>query len=650
MRVAQVAEFPQNIKTIISESHQEKTSERRLWDLSLKFLEGRQWLDYDKRLAQYVTQKTGSDGQTRVTVNLLLNIYRNILSRLALSYPSVAVIPASPSNDDIVKAKSSETALRYYWQSDNIKEVMEETIKWLLTCGTCALHTYYDPDADSVKTRSVGPYDVFFEKGVIHPDDSQWVALRTYVTKSALKETFPDKADEIETSSTGFGDENYGTVSTGTSNDPPSDRVELFDIYWKDGRYAMVVGGTYLFKEKERATETFPIQIIRYSEIPRRLWGVSLLAPLLDLQMLYNKARSQVVHNVELMGNPKWLVPKTSGVSAQSMTSRPGEKIYYNPAGGAPTQIAAAPMPAYVMDNVMRIQGEMSDVAGVHSVTLGKRAVGVSSGKAMQVLSEQDTSQLQITQQAIENGVQAMAKCVLELMKTYYAEPKMMSMLDAFGRVTFESIQATNIVETPEVFIEAGSLFREESQDRDAKVIELLQLGLIDPATARDEISFRTGNAFISEQVRGMAHAREMLEAVRAGMDIEIFLHDDLEAFKKVFNEFMATTAFYEQPAERQNYMRDILVSITTAGAPEEAYEGAMVANKVFPRSRGAKLDAQAISEDIALANSPSTQQQIIAENAAGAQKLGGAAAAERMLTRGAEGGVSRAPGSRGGI
>ena len=138
--MAQVAEFPQNIKTIISESHQEKTSERRLWDLSLKFLEGRQWLDYDKRLAQYVTQKTGSDGQTRVTVNLLLNIYRNILSRLALSYPSVAVIPASPSNDDIVKAKSSETALRYYWQSDNIKEVMEETIKWLLTCGTCAAH------------------------------------------------------------------------------------------------------------------------------------------------------------------------------------------------------------------------------------------------------------------------------------------------------------------------------------------------------------------------------------------------------------------------------------------------------------------------------------------------------------------------------
>ncbi len=645
-----MAHFPSNIKTIISDSYQEKVTEQRLWDMSLKFLEGRQWLNYDKRLGEYVTAGGRGDSQTRVTVNLLLNMYRNILSRLAMSYPSVVVLPASPSTEDIVKAKSSETALRYYWQRDGVKETMEEAIRWLLTCGTCALHTYYDPDSDEVKTRTVGAYDIFFEKGVIHPDDSQWVALRTYVTKESLKEAFPDKAEDIEGVGSSFGSENYGAVSSAPSNDPPKDRVELFDIYWRDGKYAMVAGSTYLYKEERRATETFPVQVIRYSEIPRRLWGVSLLAPLLDLQLLYNKARSQVVHNVELMGNPKWLVPKTSGVNQQSITSRPGEKIYYNPAGGAPQQIAAAPMPAYVMDNIMRIQGEMGDVAGVHSVTLGKRAVGVSSGKAMEVLSSQDTSQLQITQQSIERGTQLMAKCVLELMKRYYTEPKMMGMLDMHGRVTFDAIQATNIVDTPEVFIEAGSLFKEESQDRDAKVVELLQLGLIDKDVALNELSFRTGNAFISERISGIAHARDMLDAVRAGLNIEIFLNDDLEAFKNIFNEFMHTIAFYELPQERQDYMRDILVSVSTAGAPEEIYEGAMVSNKVFPRSRGGTLDPEQMSRDIALGNSPNTQEQIIAENAAGAQRVGGAAAAERAMTRGLDGNVSMAPGGRGGL
>ncbi len=645
-----MASFPDSIKTIISDSYQEKVTEQRLWDMSLKFLEGRQWLNYDKRLGEYVTAGGRGDSQTRVTVNLLLNMYRNILSRLALSYPSVVVLPASPSTEDIVKAKSSETALRYYWQRDGVKETMEEAIRWLLTCGTCALHTYYDPDGDEVKTRAVGAYDIFFEKGVIHPDDSQWVAIRTYVTKESLKEAFPDKAEDIEGAGSSFGSENYGAVSSAPSNDPPKDRVELFDIYWRDGKHAMVAGSTYLYKEESRATETFPVQVIRYSEIPRRLWGVSLLAPLLDLQLLYNKARSQVVHNVELMGNPKWLVPKTAGVSAQSMTSRPGEKIYYNPAGGAPQQIAAAPMPAYVMDNIMRIQGEMGDVAGVHSVTLGKRAVGVSSGKAMEVLSSQDTSQLQITQQSIERGTQLMAKCVLEHMKVFYGEPRMMRMLDTYGRVTFEAIQATSIVDAPDVFIEAGSLFKEESQDRDAKVLELLQLGLIDGETALEELSFRTGNAFISEKVKGIAHARDMLDAVRGGMEIEIFLHDDLEAFKNAFTEFMRSVKFYELDEERQDYVRDILVAVATAGAPPEAYEAATVNNKVFPRTSGASLDSAQISRDISLGTSPSTQQQIIQENAAGAQRLGSAAAAERLMTRGLDGNLSKAPGGRGGL
>ena len=640
--------FPTNIKGLLRESYTEKTSERRLWDMSLKFLEGRQWLSFDKRLDGFVTSRMGSDAQTRVTVNLLLNITRNITSRLALSYPSVVVLPASPSSEDIEKAKSSELALRYYWHNDNVKYTLETAIKWLVECGPCALHTFYDPDRDRVRTEVVGPYEIFFEKGVISPEDSTWVALRTYVSKYNLKKAYPDKEEIIEAAGADEMSSDYGTVSTGTTNEPPKDRISVFEVYWRDGKHAIVIGNTYLFKEDEIPISTFPVQIIRYTEVNRRLWGLSLLAPLLDLQLLYNKARSQIIHNVELMGNPKWLVPKTSGINQQSITSRPGEKIYYNPAGGAPQQVAAAAMPAYVMDNVMRIQGEMSDVSGIHSVTLGKRAVGVSSGKAMQVLTQQDTSQLQITQQQIERGVKAMATCVLEYMKVYYSMPKMMGMLDEYGAVSFESIASTSIVDTPEVFIEAGSLFKDEAQDRDAKVMELLERGLIDNETALNELSFRTGNAFISKKVRGIAHARDLLDAARAGMNIEIFLHDDLVAAKQVFDDFIKTGEFYEMEEERQEYIRDVLVSIATAGAPVEDYETAMMANKVFPRAAGG--DRGAIGRNIAAANSPNTQQQIIQEQAARAQQAGTAAAAEGALTQGLEGNVSRAPGSRGGV
>ena len=284
------------------------------------------------------------------------------------------------------------------------------------------------------------------------------------------------------------------------------------------------------------------------------------------------------------MGNTKWVVPKTAGVANSAITSRPGEKIYYNPAGGAPQQIAPAPIPEYVIHNMTRLQSEMGDVAGLHSVSLGKRAVGVTSGKAMETLAAYDTSQLEGTQYYIEQAVAAMAKTALMLMQKYYTEPKMIRMLDDSGRVSFNAIQATSLSEDPEVFIEAGSLFRDEAQDRDAKVMELLQMGLIPPEEALDELSFRTGNAFVSKKVRALAHARDMLEASKQGAEIEIFQSDDLAAFKEVFSEFIQGAEFYTLAEETQEYIRDILVAVESAGLPDQVYLQMAGNQEVFPR------------------------------------------------------------------
>ena len=631
-------EFPKNIKGLISNSRVEKNSERRLWDLTLRFVEGRQWISYDRRVGQLLTTRLTQENSSRVTVNLLINMYRNVLSRLALSYPSIAVMPATPSAEDIVKAKASEMAIQYYWHRDGIKKKMETLIKWLLTTGTGAFHTYYDPDDGHVTTRVYGAYDIFFEKGVISPDDSRWIALRSFSTKDELKEIYPDHAKEINESSTGT-DDNYGIVSSGTTGEPPKDRVELFEVYWRDGRHAVVIGGTYLHKGKWK-TKTYPIQIIRYTEVPRRLWGLSMLAPALDLQLLYNRARSQVIHNVELMGNPKWLIPKTSGVSSHSITSKPGEKVFYNPAGGAPQQVAAAPLPGYLLDNISRIQSEMMDAVGIHSVTLGKRAVGVTSGKAMTTLSEKDTSQLQITQEAVEYGTSKMAMVVLELMKKKYTEDRMVRILDQYGQVAFKALKNTDIVDEPEVFLEAGSLFRDEAQDRDAKVMQLLEMGLIEKDVAMQELSFRTGNKNVSERVQSVSHARDMLDAVRLGGQIEIFASDDLKSIKEVFAEFMRTTDFYELPPDTQEYARDVLVAVATAEAPNEDYENLMASKKVFPRGTS-KTDPAGVAKTMHAPGSLQAQNQVAQEQAARAQRSGSMANAERLMSRRSEGVMS---------
>ena len=626
-------EYPDNIGAEIRASRNDKTTYSQIWDLCTMFLEGRQWLEYDRDKRNYViNRRARKDGSQRQTVNLLLNIYRNILSRLTLSYPSIAVMPASPSNDDIIKAKSSEVALRYYWSREDMQSKLHQALKWMLVTGSTGLHTYYDADDDVVHTSPVSPYDMFFEEHVVDPKDSRWVALRSYHVEEDVREAYPEHADLI--GSTQKASDDYSLDYD--LHTVPDDRVELIEVYWRDGRHAILSGDNYLYKG-EWKTKTFPVQMVRYTEVPGRLWGIGLMQPLLDLQRLYNEQRTQVVHNVKLMGNPKWAIPKTSGINSSSMTNRPGEKIYFNPAGGAPQQIQPVPLPGYVLDSITRTQAEMHDVAGIHSVSLGKRAVGVASGRGMEVLSQRDTSQLQETQTNVERAIKSVAKVVLELMKVHYAEPKMARMLDQTGKVVYQAISSTGIVDDPEVFIEAGSAFKNDARDRDLRVMELFGAGLIDPETAMRELSFRTGNAFITEKIQGMAHAKKLLEATKRGYEIEIFQSDDISSMLKVFADFVHTDDFYELPEERQLYIRDIVVALSNPMANDAEFQQAEAMQKVFPRQPGPGSNMSQQMANIIAAGSPETQGQMAEESIGRANQVGAMESAQSAQARGTE-------------
>ena len=495
--------------------------------------------------------------------------------------------------------------------------------------GTVALHTYFDPSKKRVTTEPHHAYDIFFEADVSAPDQSEWMAIRTFHTKEALKKAYPDHAQYLDEAPTA------SQQDTPLGNMRPKDRIEVYEIYWRDGRHAILTDQVYLFKEEDALVDPFPIQIIRYSEIPTRLWGIGLIEPLVDLQWFYNKARSQVVQNAELMANPKILIPKTAGVPTSSFTDRPGEKIYYNAAGGRPETMTPAPLPGYVMDNMTRIQSEMSDVAGIHSVTLGKRAVNVSSGAAIAELSSRDLSQLHITQTGIEKAVRNLAKTACLLAKAHYSEGKMMRMMDDFGRVIHQELKQEDLMDDPEVFLQAGSLFRKEAHDRDAKVMELFNLGLIDKETALYEISFRTSNARVSEKVRSLAHAQKILEGVKQGLPIEIYSTDDLDAFERVFRDFMQSEEYYRMLPEQQDYVSDVYTSMVSFGQGQQMYETMMRERKVFPREVMPGVGAQQSANQVNLPESEMAESQVAStamENAL--EQASGEQAVSRLAQR----------------
>ena len=630
--------FPENFRELVNTADYRKTTERRLWDIALLFLEGKQWLQYDATARTNINMAgQGGDGAGwRVTVNLLLNIYRNLLSKLATEYPSIAVTPATGLTNDIIKAQSTELALKYFWTDQKLKEKLAEAFSWLLTCGTVGMHTFYNDENKTVETEVINPYDLIFEPYVSSPEESDWIAIRRHVKKWELIKQFPKHKVLIKEASDSL---QAGTRPGESSLEQvPSGRLEIFEVYWRDGKHAFLLGSEYLYKGVSPVVTNgrIPIAVLRYTEVPGKLWGVGLIAPLIDMQWLYNKSRSQVLQNIELMANPKWLIPKTSGVNPNAITNRAGEKVYYNAAGGTPTQIGAAALPGHVFDNITRLQSEMMDVSGIHSTSLGKRAVGITSGKAMQTLQDADTSQLQITQLNIEERMRDVATSAIRLMKYYYKESKMIRMMDGLGQMVFKEISNTDYVDDPEVFIETGSLFRNEAQDRDAKVLQLYEMKLLPPEEALKELSYRTGNRFVVQRMEDMAHAKELLEAATRGFMIEIFKTDNLGVFQEVWGGYMKQPEYYTLPEEIQDYIRDVYVSLSIpeGGLPPEE---AAANDKVYPVASSPKMGNSEAIGSVMNQSSNQGQMQQTEEILTGRGKAADFARAEKEMARGAE-------------
>mgnify|MGYP003149159209 FL=1 len=129
------------LKKDIDEFNTDKLNYVRVWDLCLLFLQGRQQIVYDRTTGDL--RRSRVEGSS-VTINLILNMYRNLQSRLEVNYPGTTVLPASPSAEDVVKAKSSEAALQYYWQAQRMSSHYSNLVGWMLSCGNAALHTRYN--------------------------------------------------------------------------------------------------------------------------------------------------------------------------------------------------------------------------------------------------------------------------------------------------------------------------------------------------------------------------------------------------------------------------------------------------------------------------------------------------------------------------
>ncbi len=557
VELSESGKLPKDMSARLRAARTDRQPHIAIWDAGLSFLHGDQKLRNNVYSAYSVQSrdKRGRDKGLAVS-NRMLPIYRSSVAAFAAQFPKVTVSAMNPSYDDEIKKVTNKYALRAWWTMNKMPGQMRKAAEWMSPCGSVGWLTYWDPGREKVCTEVIRPYDILFEAENASVEMADWGAARRIVTRSEAINAYPDNREFLLKVPAVSQTEQDDAIRSYT------DRVELWHTYFKDGRCGVWCHDRWLF-ESRTPEDIFPISLSRWTPFPDWLYGMPQLFPLIDPQIQYNLFRSFMLDTARLMSNPMWLIPNQAGVRASQLTNDPGQPVMYNGMSAPPTRVSAPQIPPHIFDIQSRQLGEMEDLGGMHSTTMGKRSPGLSAAVSMQTLAQGDINQLFVTQQELEDAIAHQASCALVYWKHYMPEKKIVAIFDeAYGTVVSRGVKSANIVDLPEVTIETGTSFVSTTEERDARLIELAQLGVVDPETVKNNLSFTIDERSELDRINSLAHARDLLEALENGHNVELSEYDEAPlyiAIQQVFGEYVRSPRFYEGAAEAQQAQKQAM-------------------------------------------------------------------------------------------
>ena len=557
-----------------------------LWEACVRILNGERVSDTAPNTMSYnIALPSNPDASTQAMFQKLLEPYRTLLAKLAINIPWIAAMPATDSPDDVAKAQAAEALLQYWLQTQKFDRKMTTALQWMLETGNVGL--YLCQYGTETRLEVVSPFNILFEPDLSDPEGTQWVIIRRYATKKELMKLYPDKAEvikELPVGNVGDGtiNPNQQSMASGWSNQQPGDRIEYWEYLSKDGDLAFLLPNpaTPLYEGK-LPQDCWPFSFIRYTPISGRLFGKGVVEPSIEPARFYNLIRTATLRNAQLCGNPKVLIHNQDASTADGWTDRPGQLIRFGSSGDdavdlqipAPAYLAPPAIPAYVQQLPAEMLNEIYSVMGISAVSLGKRQANVSSGRAIEALTENSASQLAVTQQQIEFAVSCICKAALQMMKAYGNEKTMIRQLDRFGATVFRELRMTDLSdETPEIFIDADTLFRARAADRRAMILADVQAGILTPDEAKEHMRDRTASMPDLTYMADLRHAKEVLEAAIAlNAPVRFYPNDNLKLLERVFSDYMKSPEFYKQKPEIQDLLDKMLGELNTMMAAKLA-------------------------------------------------------------------------------
>lgn len=517
------------------------------WSLAERFLAGDQSMGVARNGGMFALPAK-SYGTTAAQFNLLIPFFRSKIAILDIAFPDVTVRPITPSQEDIRKSQSTRLCGEYLWDAKGVERVGKRAIAMTVRTGTSGIQTYYDQGKADSCIRAKSAYDIRFEPGAVNDDEAFWKSCRTLWKKDELLEAYPKYAEAIEqaviSTQGGQGDGRRPNFSA-TMEQVPRDSVEVWDVYCKNGAHGLWCGETWI-DHKELPKGSDPLVIFRYEELPDRIYGQGLIWPLIDSQRLFTRIIQRAADMIEAMANPIWINPTTSGVSKNAFNNVIGGVLNYNMAGGKPERISGSEIPQTVFEMLKLIQATMQDIASSHNQSLGKRAVGVNSGRAIAELSSNDQDQMTYTEWNIAEGMKSLLKTLIIYAKDTWTGPMWTkAFTPTYGTVEYMELQSTDLVDSPDVVFEVESLFKHRIEGREQQLQQMVQNQMMSPQDAMKRSIARAWGMDSAKAMMRSFKANTIVEMVKGHLPLEVYPTDPLQEVLEQLDDYMMQPEFY---------------------------------------------------------------------------------------------------------
>ena len=522
----------------VDELQRQRELLQRQWQLNLSFYKGKQYVFFNRKSRRIESLPMDDGDKPRYRVRLVANQiapYSNsLLARLTKTKPTFFATPGQGSYEAQKAAEVAESLLDYWWDRFSLSSKREEAMLWSIIVGnsfwkiswddTCGskVSMMVDPDGTpivnplmehffrkrleeagldasmfdqevfegEIKVDVMSPFDVYLDDSAQIFEDCKWAICVHPMTPDEIKKRYGVllKSNAINR----YPDEAlpgmFGNIEAKTEENVRIVYMGYFlpSTKYPEGRYVVFTKdpSIVLFESSwPYPFEELPLVKFPGVRVPGQLWDQSVVEHAIPLQKELNRTLSQMIEYKNLTLKPQMIAPV--GSLRQRITDEPGAIFEYNPvAGRVPEQMPLPGLPAYVFDHLQDIGARLRDMFGLNEVVEGSVPPNVEAGVAIDLLQEAASDRLAPQILMMEKSLERAGNLMLELAQQYYQEPRILMLKGPGSKPKVERFESADIIAGVQIKVEAGSGLPRTRAGKQARVMQMLQMGIISPTKA----------------------------------------------------------------------------------------------------------------------------------------------------------------------